>query len=108
MTDFGLGTIYAILALGFMILFVGAVLRKSFIYLLIGKYGFLILGLLTIYQSNIDLGGGAPASMGFAVLLFASLLILLLVLDLAYFFTFIIPKRKGGQKWGEIIFGKGI
>lgn len=101
-----LSLIYAITALGFVMLFVFGYLGSSYISLLIGKYGFLLFTLLAVIQGSIDYYTTTPNTVGEFIYLISSLFIVFLVIDTAFFITFIIPKRKRGKSWKVIMFGE--
>lgn len=104
-----LGLIYALIAFGFALLWVVSNMRESYIYGLLGKYGFLIMALLAVTQGSLD-GSYAtvPASVGYFIMFSISLFMLFVVIDVGYFLYMIIPRRKKkGQSWKMILFGGG-
>lgn len=100
----GLGFEFGLTAIGFAVMYAAS--RESYIYQMLSKYGFVLMTLLAIFQTNIDAAAGAPVSMGLAFLLIVSVLLILLVIDTAFFFYLILPRRKNGEKWSKIVFGK--
>jgi hypothetical protein len=101
----GLGLEFGLTAIGFAMIYVAS--RESYIYQMLGKYGFILTTLLAVYQTNIDAAAGAPVSLGLGIMLLTAILIIFMVIDTAYFFYLIIPRRKGGESWNKIIFGRG-
>lgn len=103
-----LGLIYALIALGFGMLWVISSMRQSYIYGLLGKYGFLIMALLAVVQGSLD--GSyttVPNSVGYFIYFAISLFMLFVVIDVGYFIYMILPRKKKGQAWKMILFGGG-
>lgn len=102
-----LGLIYAIIAFGFALIWVVSILKSSYIYNLIGKYGFILMIFLALIQGSIDYGYlKTPNTVGDAILLLSAILILFLIVDTLYFIILILPRKKRGDSWEFILFGR--
>ncbi len=98
----GLGFEFGLTALGFVVLY-GT--TQSFIYRMVGKYGFFLMSLLAVFQTNVDAAyASSPNIVGAAYWLLVALLLFSLFVDSMFFITKIIPRRKN-EKWAEIFFG---
>jgi hypothetical protein len=107
MIDLGLGFVYLIASVCFAIIWIGASDKENWLYILVGKYGMILMFLLAVFQTNIDYGyATTPNSLGIFLWFIISLLLLFLVIDILYFIIAILPRKKKGNSWKLIMFGK--
>jgi ATP-dependent Zn protease len=106
-TPLGLGTVFTIITLVFALMLYTGFKRESWLYVLIGKYGFILMLLLSALQMNIDSQyATTQASLGFFLMFIISLLIFLIMIDLFFFILMVLPRKKKGNSWKLIMFGK--
>lgn len=102
MATVDLGLIYGLGVIGFAIIYGTS---KGFVWKTFGRYGFVFMLILAIFQVNIDAAAGAPMSMGLALFLLVAFLILSLVIDTLFIIMVVLPMRKNRKPWNEILFG---
>jgi hypothetical protein len=101
----GLGFEFGLTAVSFAVIYAAAATKGSYLYQMVGKYGFMLTTLLAIFQTNIDAAAATPISMGLAFMLLIAFLMFFLIIDIAFFIWVIVPRRKNGQNWKTIMFG---
>lgn len=94
--------IYAVMALGFLGMFIGGV--RSPIFKVLGKYGFFIFGMLALVQGAIDGGLINTSLFGVVLYMMVAFIFFNLVIDAFFLITVVMPASKG-KKWSEILFG---
>ena len=100
----GLGIIYALGALGFMLMFAAG---KGYFIRGIGRYGFMFLLLLAIFQENIDMAvSPTPVSVGLAFWMMLGFFVLLVVMDTLYVIVKVLPIKRAGKSWASVLFGE--
>lgn len=103
---FGLGFMYTMAAIGFTVIFAASTIGKSYLYQLLGKYGFIITLILASTQTSSDAAyATTPDTLGFLFYFLFSLLLLLIAIDTAYMIYILIPRKRSGSTWKQMLFG---
>ncbi len=98
----GLGLMYAIGAIGFAVIYGTS---KGFMWKTLGRYGFLFMMMLAVWQENLSSAAGAPISLGLALWVLVAIFVFSLVIDTLFIIMVVLPMRRRNKPWNEILFG---